>query len=105
MGRPAMVLAALFVLSGAAMVTCRSSNVADQLRSKQMKLLDDGGQQSILQTRVAAVAVHNLVILTQTSCGYLEFAINWILHVEALGVTNWLTIAEDQESLKYLNER
>lgn len=60
---------------------------------------------SLLQERVAAVAVDNKVILTQTSCGYLEFAVNWITHVEALGLTNWLTIAEDETALKFLEER
>lgn len=53
----------------------------------------------------AAVATDNTVILTQTSCGYLEFAVNWITHVEALGVRNWLTICEDQMALDYLNTR
>ena len=52
-----------------------------------------------------AVATDNTVILTQTSCGYLEFAVNWITHAEALGVTNWLTIAEDQVALDYINSR
>ncbi len=32
----------------------------------------------------------------QASCGYLELAVNWITHVEALGISNWLTIAEDE---------
>lgn len=59
----------------------------------------------LLQERVTAVAVDNKVILTQTSCGYLEFAVNWITHVEALGITNWLTIAEDETALKFLEER
>ena len=68
-------------------------------------LLEDEPQQPTLQSRFSAVAVDNTIILTQTSCGYLEFAINWILHVEALGITNWITIVEDDESLSYLNER
>lgn len=35
-------------------------------------------------------------VVLQASCGYLELAVNWITHVEALGITNWLTIAEDE---------
>ena len=58
-----------------------------------------------LGQRFASVAVDNTVILTQTSCGYLEFAVNWITHAEALGITNWLTIAEDEMALNYLNTR
>ncbi len=58
-----------------------------------------------LEQRFAAVAKDNTVILTQTSCGYLEFAVNWITHAEALGITNWLTIAEDEMALNYLNTR
>lgn len=58
-----------------------------------------------LEQRFASVATDNTVILTQTSCGYLEFAVNWITHAEALGITNWLTIAEDEMALNYLNTR
>ena len=58
-----------------------------------------------LAQRIEAVATDNTVILTQTSCGYLEFAVNWITHAEALGITNWLTICEDEVALEYLNSR
>ena len=58
-----------------------------------------------LEQRFASVATDNTVILTQTSCGYLEFAVNWITHAEALGITNWLTIAEDDMALNDLNTR
>lgn len=51
------------------------------------------------------MAVDNKVILTQTSCGYLEFAVNWITHVEALGIKNWLTIAEDETAMRFIEER
>ena len=58
-----------------------------------------------LAQRIEGVATDNTVILTQTSCGYLEFAVNWITHAEALGITNWLTICEDEVALNYLNSR
>lgn len=58
-----------------------------------------------LAQRIEAVATENTVILTQTSCGYLEFAVNWITHAEALGITNWLTICEDEVAFNYLNSR
>lgn len=57
-------------------------------------------QRPLLQEQIAAIAVDNKVILTQTSCGYLEFAINWITHVEDMGIHNWLTIVEDETSLR-----
>ena len=51
------------------------------------------------------VSVENTVILTQASCGYLDFAENWILHAIASGVKNWLTIAEDASALSYLEHK
>jgi len=59
----------------------------------------------LLMERLAVMAVDNKVILTQTSCGYLEFAVNWIYHVEALGITNWLTVCEDLAALNFLEDR
>ncbi|CAL8465666.1 g5202 [Coccomyxa elongata] len=44
-------------------------------------------------------------VILQASCGYLELAVNWITHVEALGITNWLTIAEDETALRFLEAR
>ena len=58
-----------------------------------------------LRSRVEAVAIDNTVILTQTSCGYLEFAVNWITSVQQLGITPWLSIVEDADSLAYINDR
>ena len=102
MGRSAITLAAIGLMC-ATTVTCRVYSMGDQLHGKIRGPLYD--EQPTLQSRLSALAVNNTIILTQTSCGYLEFAINWILHAEALGVTNWITIAEDDESLRYLNER
>jgi hypothetical protein len=68
-------------------------------------LLPETEETPSLRSRVEAVAVDNTVILTQTSCGYLEFAVNWINSVQKLGITNWLTIVEDADSLAYINER
>ncbi|BDA50156.1 probable UDP-D-xylose:L-fucose alpha-1,3-D-xylosyltransferase [Coccomyxa sp. Obi] len=67
--------------------------------------VNSGVESPLLQDKVAAVAVDNKVILTQTSCGYLEFAVNWITHMEALGIKNWLTIAEDETAMRFLEER
>ena len=60
---------------------------------------------STLANRLSALARDNTVILTLASCGYLEFADNWIAHVEALGISNWLTVAQDATALQYLTER
>ncbi len=51
------------------------------------------------------MAVDQAVVLTQASCGYLDFAENWILHVEDLGIKNYLTIVDDEGSFEYLNAR
>ena len=60
---------------------------------------------STLAKHMAALARDNAVVLTSASCGYLEFADNWIAHVEALGISNWLTVAQDAATLQYLSER
>ena len=54
---------------------------------------------------LAVLARDNTVVLTLASCGYLDFADNWIAHVEALGISNWLTVAQDAAALQYLSER
>ncbi len=60
---------------------------------------------SALAQRLAALARDNTVVLTLASCGYLEFADNWVAHMEALGISNWLTVAQDATALQYLSER
>lgn len=51
------------------------------------------------------VALNKTVILTQASCGFLTFAENWILHAQDAGVSNWITIVEDDQSLQYLSKK
>ncbi len=51
------------------------------------------------------VAVDKTVILTQTSCGYIDFAENWIEHAEGLGIKNYLTVVDDEISFEYLSLR
>ena len=58
-----------------------------------------------LNRLLEATAEGNTIILTQCSCGYVDFAVNWITHAEALGITNWLTLCEDEATLKYLDSR
>ena len=60
---------------------------------------------SRLAERLPALAKDNTVILTQVSCGYLEFADNWAIHMELLDIDNWLMVAEDIMALQYLSER
>jgi hypothetical protein len=55
--------------------------------------------------RLPALAKDNTVILTQASCGYLEFADNWAVHMESLEIDNWLMVAEDITAQQYLSER
>lgn len=58
-----------------------------------------------LAERLPALAKDNAIILTQVSCGYLEFADNWAVHMDALEIENWLMVAEDTTALQYLSER
>ena len=60
---------------------------------------------SALADRLAAFAKDNTVIVTQVSCGYLDFADNWIASVESLDISNWLAVAQDQAALDYLSTR
>ena len=60
---------------------------------------------SALADRLAALAKDKTVIVTQISCGYLEFADNWIASVDSLDISNWLAVAQDQAALDYLSAR
>lgn len=60
---------------------------------------------SRLAEHLTALAKDNTVILTQASCGYLEFADNWAVHMEALEIDNWIMVAEDTTALQYLSKR
>jgi rhamnogalacturonan II specific xylosyltransferase len=51
------------------------------------------------------VAQDNTVIMAETSCGFLAFAENWAMHVQKLGITNYLMVAADETSVQYLDER
>ena len=85
-------------------VTCLAVLFAIGTAASARQLTADQNSLSLAKI-FEAVATDNTVILTQTSCGYLEFAVNWITHAEALGISNWLTIAEDQIALDYINSR
>lgn len=50
-------------------------------------------------------AKDNTIILVQASCGYLDFAANWLIHIELLGVTNYVVIANDKVTLEYLDRK
>jgi rhamnogalacturonan II specific xylosyltransferase len=43
--------------------------------------------------------------MTQASCPYLDFAENWILHVEHLGVRNYLVLVDDDVAFQYLDKK
>ena len=65
----------------------------------------DHGGRDPLRPILERVAVDKTVILTQASCPYLDFAENWILHVERLGITNYLILMDDDVAFKYLDGR
>ncbi|BDA40517.1 probable UDP-D-xylose:L-fucose alpha-1,3-D-xylosyltransferase MGP4 [Coccomyxa sp. Obi] len=57
-----------------------------------------------LRSILERVAVDKTVILTQASCPYLDFAENWILHVEGLKIKNYLILVDDDVAFKYLDK-
>ena len=58
---------------------------------------------STLITILRQSAVDNTIILGEASCGFLEFAENWIMHVQQLNITNFLIIASDSASYAHLH--
>ena len=60
---------------------------------------------SALADHLAALAKDKTVIVTQVSCGYLQFADNWIASVTSLEISNWVAVAQDQAALDYLSAR
>ena len=105
MVRPLSCVLALAIFCTASVSSTRTLLDDDGAPDSSVLVLPGDEQAPTLRSRIDAVAVDNTVILTQTSCGYLEFAVNWIQHVSKLDVTNWLTIVEDADSLEYINSR
>ena len=64
----------------------------------------DARRMLTLRQHVQAVAEDNTIIISQSLCTYLEFAENWIFHVERLGIHNYLIIAEDEATLEHMNK-
>ena len=58
-----------------------------------------------LSDALAALAKDKTIIVSQASCGYLDFADNWVAHLGELGIDNWLIIAQDTAALEYLTQR
>ena len=57
------------------------------------------------ESAVSRRAVNGTVVITQASCQFLQFADNWVAHVQLLGLHNFLVIAEDEVAENYLSER
>jgi len=45
---------------------------------------------------------NNEIILTSTTCGYLDMTLNWIEQLRSIGLNNFLVIAEDLPAYEYL---
>ena len=60
---------------------------------------------STFESTVSRRAVNRTVIITQASCQFLQFADNWVAHVQLLGLHNFVVIAEDEVAENYLTER
>ncbi|KAK9811148.1 hypothetical protein WJX73_006677 [Symbiochloris irregularis] len=58
-----------------------------------------------LRRRVDRVAHWNTVIVSQTNCGYLPFAENWLHHAAHANLTNYLIVTEDEPAANYLEAR
>ena len=61
--------------------------------------------QTTLASRLTRLAAKRNIIITQASCGYLQFADNWVAHIQLVGLHNFLIIAEDQTAQFYLEDR
>ena len=86
-------------------VACALLTIAVLSAAAKGRLLLSDQPSSTLAHRLAALAKDKTVILTLASCGYLDFADNWIAHMEALGISNWLTVAQDTAALQYLTDK
>ena len=60
---------------------------------------------SALSERLAALAKDKAIIVSQATCGYLDFADNWVAHLGELDIDNWLIVAQDTAALEYLTQR
>ena len=56
----------------------------------------------LLKQKLDAVAVWNTIIMSQTNCGYLPFAENWLFHTRRLNLTSYVLISEDDAATAYL---
>ena len=56
-----------------------------------------------LQDELATLADNRLLFVTQTSCAYLEFSQNWIHHLKALQINNWLVVTSDDIAYSWLS--
>lgn len=65
----------------------------------------DPTQMQVLKKHANDVAAHSTIVVSQTVCSYLAFVDNWILHAQRLGINNYLIIAEDEVSLRYINNK
>ena len=100
----------LAVLLFATALTVGILQVAESARSIQSAENRVKGDEGIflgksLESVVSGVAVDGNVVVTQASCGYLQFADSWAAHLEAIGTTNYVFIAEDDSSAVYLESR
>ena len=41
------------------------------------------------------IAIDNTIIVISVNCGYVDIAQNWLLHIQRLGITNYLVVAQD----------
>jgi hypothetical protein len=97
----------LFGLAVASLVSLSISTKESQPHTEQHRHpgAPEGSENQRLHSIVKGVTDDNTVILTQTSCGYLRFAANWVLHMQQLGKSNWLVIVEDLHSLQFIEDR
>ena len=58
-----------------------------------------------LESSLTRLAVKRTVVITQASCGYLQFADNWVVHIRVAGVHNFLIVAEDETAEGYLRDQ
>lgn len=66
---------------------------------------DNHDAHRVLKEKLDKVAIYNTIVMTQTNCGYLPFAENWLFHIKRLNLTNYVIISEDSAATSYLEQR
>jgi len=89
----------------AAPVAVDADNIAARLFPPGAAPAVNPADHKLTQERVEALARGNVLMVTWANYHYLDFVINWVYHINKLGVTNYLVGSMDDDILKELVHR